>query len=176
MIALLLPLMVLAALGFVLSLIVHVMALAGYVPPGGEAVFAMHFGVFIVWLPTVLLSLRLNHTLKSRHSWKRSLAGSPRWMRYATYGLFAYAVVNFLIVAHLTGNQPKAPGVTPTLLRGFSGHWMFFYGMAFSMLYSVHRKPWLLSVAKCPSGHHVNHADRFCSSCGATLPQRDAGV
>ncbi|WP_295914308.1 hypothetical protein [uncultured Xanthomonas sp.] len=56
MIALLLPLLVLAALGFVLSLIVHVMALAGYVPPGGEAVFAMHFGVFIVWLPTVLLS------------------------------------------------------------------------------------------------------------------------
>lgn len=48
MIALLLPLMVLAALGFVLSLIVHVMALAGYVPPGGEAVFAMHFGVFVV--------------------------------------------------------------------------------------------------------------------------------
>ncbi|MCW0460360.1 hypothetical protein NB717_001428 [Xanthomonas sacchari] len=176
MIALLLPLLVLAALGFVLSLIVHVMALDGYVPPGGEAVFAMHFGVFIVWLPTVLLFLRLNHTLKSRHSWKRSLAGSPRWMRYATYGLFAYAIVNFLIVAHLTGDQPKAPGVTPTLLRGFSGHWMFFYGMAFSMLYSVYRKPWLLSVAKCPSGHHVDHADRFCSSCGAALPQRDAGI
>jgi hypothetical protein len=49
-------------------------------------------------------------------------------MRWAAYGLFAYALVNFFVSIAIGSDLP---------LRAFSGHWMAFYGMAFATLYST---------------------------------------
>ena len=173
MINLLIPFMALAAIGFLLSLTVHILALAGLLPPGGEAVFGLHIGIFVVWLPAVLISIRLNRGQRMRRSWKQMLAGCPDGMRYAVMGLFAYAFLNFFIA--FSGEQPgrgHGSGISPSELRGFSGHWMLFYGMAFCILFSAFRKPWLLSTAKCPSGHEVAHSDTFCPTCGKPIPPR----
>ena len=57
---LLLPLMVYAACGLILSLAVHLMALAGLQPPGGNALFfGLHVGIFPLWLPVVLIMMKL---------------------------------------------------------------------------------------------------------------------
>jgi len=52
------PFIIIAAIGFVLSLVTHLMALAGKVPPGGGLVWGLHIGIFAVWpiLPIELLS------------------------------------------------------------------------------------------------------------------------
>jgi hypothetical protein len=55
--------------------------------------------------------------------------------------------------------------------RGFSGHWMAFYGAAFAVLYSAIHKPSLLEARKCPAGHDVSHQDLFCPKCGQALSQ-----
>ena len=55
----LLPFIVLAAVGFVLSVAAHISAVAGHPIPGGKAVWALHIGIFIVWFPTVLVAYRL---------------------------------------------------------------------------------------------------------------------
>lgn len=171
MVALIIPFMTLAVCGFLISLAVHLLALAGRLPPGGEAIFAMHFGIFIVWIPAVLVSIRLNQGQRTRNSWKHMLAGCPDWMRYAAYGLFGYAFLNFFLAfGGQTTDQGHTNELSPAVLRGFSGHWMLFYGMAFCILFSAFRKPWLLTTATCPAGHKVSHSDSFCPTCGKALP------
>jgi hypothetical protein len=63
---LLLPLMVYAACGLILSLAVHLMALAGLQPPGGNALFfGLHVGIFPLWLPVVLIMMKLTKGMKA---------------------------------------------------------------------------------------------------------------
>jgi len=59
-----------------------------------------------------------------------------------------------------TGDAP------PSVVRGFSGHWMIFYGAAFAVLYSRIHAPELYRERKCPQGHTASPTARFCSECG----------
>lgn len=166
---LLLPFLVLAGLGFAISLIVHLLAVGDVLPPGGKAVMAMHGGVFVVMLPAVLVMTRLNQGQRTRIGWKQILSGCPNWMRYGAYVVFAYTILNFLL---MVGKQPTDDVMSPAVLRLFSGHWMCFYGAAFCTLYSVYRQPWMLDAAQCPNGHEVVHTDSFCPTCGKSIPPR----
>jgi hypothetical protein len=176
MIALIIPFMALAALGFLASLAVHVVALTGHLPPGGERIFVMHAGVFVIWFPAVFVAMRLNVAQpgQSRSSqwngWKQMLGGCPPWMTYAAYGLFGYAFLNFFLAMGGSTEHASKAGLAPQTLRQFSGHWMLFYGLGFAILYSAFREPWRLKAIKCPAGHPVTHSDKFCPACGAALP------
>lgn len=175
MIALIIPFMALAALGFLVSLAVHIVALAGHLPPGGERIFVMHAGIFVIWFPAIIVSMRLNYAQRGRSrwsgwsSWKQMLGGCPPWMTYATYALFAYAFLNFFLATGRSGHGSSF-GLDSQTLRAFSGHWMLFYGLGFTILYSAFREPWRLKAIKCPTGHPVAHSDKFCPACGAALP------
>ncbi len=105
------------------------------------------------------------------------LAGCPTWMRYAAIGLFAYAFINFFVAfSGAASNRISGGELTPATIRGFSGHWMLFYGLAFAILFSAYRMPWLLSPAKCPRGHKVAHSDSFCPTCGSAIPASKASA
>jgi hypothetical protein len=165
------PFLALAALGFLASLAAHLLALAGSLPPGGMSVFGLHVGIFVLWIPVVLLVLRVNWVQPSRGAWRNMLSGCPTWMRYVTAGLFVYAIVNFFVA--FTGVDAQRSGddaLSPAVLRGFSGHWMLFYAIAFAVLYSVYRKPELLRRTRCANGHSVAADDRFCATCGVAIP------
>lgn len=169
LLSLLLPFLVLAGLGFAISLVVHLLAVADVLPPGGKAVMVMHVGIFVVMFPAVLVTTKLNQAHRSRIGWKQILSGCPTWMRYGAYVLFAYTVLNFLL---MMGKQPTDDVMSPAVVRLFSGHWMCFYGAAFCTLYSVYRQPWMLSAVQCPNGHEVMHTDSFCPTCGRSIPPR----
>ena len=62
------PFLSLAALGFFASLATHLLALAGGLPPGGKSVFGLHVGIFVLWVPVVLLVLRLLSMLLAKAS------------------------------------------------------------------------------------------------------------
>ena len=169
------PFLSLAALGLYASLATHLLALAGHLPPGGKSLFGLHVGIFVLWVPVALLVLRIHRGRRSLGAWKNVLAGCPPWMRSLTVGLVAYAMVNFFIAftgvdAQLGGDKALSPGV----LRGFSGHWMLFYGVAFAVLYSVYRKPELLRRTRCANGHALAADDRFCATCGIAVPDPSA--
>lgn len=165
------PFLSLAALGFLASLATHLLALAGSLPPGGNAVFGLHLGIFVLWIPVVLLGLRVNWVQRSRGAWRNVLAGCPTWMRYVTAGLFVYAIVNFFLAfAEVDARPGDDDALSSAVLRGFSGHWMLFYGVAFAVLYSVYRKPELLRRIRCANGHSLAADDRFCATCGVAIP------
>lgn len=165
---LLLSFMVLAASGFVLSDAVHIFGLLGKMPPGDALVMGLHVGIFVVWLPTVLVANRVVRGVNRKDFWKVVLSGSPPWMRYALYALFMYAVCNLILFVLTAGGNHNSKGVTPEVIRGFSGHWMVFYGVAFATLYSVFRAPQLLQERKCFNGHAVS-SDAYCPTCGNAL-------
>jgi hypothetical protein len=160
------PFMMMAAIGFVLSLATHLMALAGKAPPGGGLVWGLHIGIFAVWIPTVLISKRKVHGVDRKLAWKTAVAGCPVWMSRALQVVSVYAVVNFILFMLGTAGHPKPVGPAPaSVLRGFSGHWMLFYGAAFTTLYSAIKAPHLWRRGKEPKGHSgIEHGKPFGES------------
>jgi len=123
------PLAAIAALGFVASLACHVLGWLQVEPPGGKAVMFLHVGFLVLWFPLVIYA---NRTMPRRDlgNMEHLLAEFPSWMRIVVGGLFGYAVLNFVYFFLCTRQFPRH-GVPFTLeLRGFSGHWMLFYGIA----------------------------------------------
>ena len=43
--------------------------------------------------------------------------------------------------------------------------------MEFGALQSLQRQPWLLENLICPDGHPISYYNRFCPTCGASLPR-----
>lgn len=84
------------------------------------------------------------------------------------YVLIGYAVLNFIVLMATTVNEPKQRkgDASPDVVRGFSGHWMIFYAVAFAVLYSRIHAPEIYRERKCPQGHKAAPTDRFCSQCG----------
>jgi len=163
-------LLLLSTAGFVLSVLAHVFALFGLMPPGGDLVMSLHIGVFVVWIPAVLLSTRVTKNANRNDFWKIMFSGCPLWMRYTFYGLFGYAILNFLLFIATDGAQHQGSNaVSVETVRGFSGHWMVFYGAAFSMFYSILKSPQLLQQRKCINGHVVSFGDAYCHICGSSL-------
>jgi hypothetical protein len=167
------PLLVVAALGFGLSVYIHVTSIVGLASPFGAATWGLHLGIFVVWLPTVLIAGRMTKGAPRKDFWKVALLGCPRWMRYGLYTLFAYAIVNFICFAATTksGKQPLNHAAPPAVLRGFSGHWMVFYAAGFSVLFSAYRIGWDRLERKCPHGHIVSYSARFCDQCGTEIEE-----
>ena len=149
MTTLLLPFIVLSAIGFLLSIVAHIASLLGVTLPGGKLVWALHIGIFVVWFPAVLVGYRLNGGRPHRDWWKNVLSGWPKWVRYVGNGLFVYGIINFILFILTTGSGPQPEGdAPPSIIRGFSGHWMIFYGAAFAILMSAYLDPSLLKKKK----------------------------
>lgn len=168
--------MLVAGLGLAASMVLHLTALFGLAPLllsplGSDAQalpMALIMGIFVVWLPAVLLGHRLNTTGNTRPSIQQMLAGCPAWMQYGFFAIFGYAVLNFFI--SLSGRSPGDDGLAQEL-RLVTGHAMLFYGIAFGSFYSVLNRPGLLAPRYCPAGHKVGHEDHFCAVCGLPAPR-----
>jgi hypothetical protein len=175
---LLLPFLVLAVVGLALSLVAHVAALLGQPQPLGGLAWGLHLGIFVVWVPTVLVGNRLVADFKRKDFWKAALRGCPRWLRRLTYGFFVYAVVNFLLFAFDAPQRPAGAGANapPAVFRGFSGHWMAFYAAATAVLYSAIVVSGSDPARRCPNGHPVSPAARYCESCGEAVPEEEAAA
>lgn len=163
--------MLLAACGLALSVGAHALSLAGQPVPGGKLVWVLHAGIFVVWVPAVLVLRRPKVQAGSDNSWKSAFAGCPAWMRGGLYFLFGYAMLNFLWFVATADQHKKPAGDAPaSVIRGFSGHWMAFYGAAFGIFYSRRQAPHLYREHQCPLGHHISPTDRFCPICGTQIP------
>jgi hypothetical protein len=66
--------------------------------------------------------------------WKELRRFVPTWCHVGLYGLFAYALLNFLVVGFGFGDlpawlEPAPDGPDARAARLFSGHWMVFYAL-----------------------------------------------
>jgi hypothetical protein len=125
--------------GLVLSIWVHVGALFGRQVAPDYFFWGLHMGIFVVFIPAVLVAQKRVGTTSRRDFWKVVTKGSPDGLRYLLYFFFAYAVVNFAIFFLQMAPLGKQEGTSPLTWRGFSGHWMVFYCASFAILTSAVR-------------------------------------
>jgi len=159
------PFVALSAIGLGLSMWVHFAAVMGrrVVPP--EYFWMLHVGIFVVWIPAVIVSQKRSGNTERKDAWKAALKGAPKWMNYMVSIFFAYAMVNFLLfmINAPTGKQ-HGPDTPPEVWRGFSGHWMLFYSAAFAMLYSAAKSD--SASSRCMNGHPLPPGAAVCPQCG----------
>jgi hypothetical protein len=125
-------------LGLLVSLWVHIGALLGRNVAPEWLFFTLHLGIFVVWLPAVLvLQKRIGYT-GGRDVWKKAFQGAPDGLRFMVYFFFAYAGFNFLLF-WLQAPAKSVPfgSAEPVPWRGFSGHWMAFYSAALAVFLSA---------------------------------------
>ena len=158
----------LAVAGWGAAVVVHSLAFVGvdvasFVP----IVWVLHVGIFAVWVPAVR-KMRRAKALQQEKAvagmptssgsvWKQA----PLWLTVVAFAGMGYADINFMAFstsAQSTGEenghyythnrgkdrQPISAQAYHHLqandLRGFSGHWIGFYGMAMAVLYPF-KKP-----------------------------------
>jgi hypothetical protein len=154
-----------SGLGFLASLVAHIAGYLGISEPFGFDPWPLHVGIFIVWLPAVIVAQRLSKDFPQKDMWKAALRGCPKWMRLGLYGLFAYAFASFAYF-FLATMQGAGGDEDPEVVRGFSGHWLVFYYAAFAILYSAIQVAGDDPTRRCSNGHLVKPADQFCPQCG----------
>ena len=132
--------LVLAAVGFALSLGVHLATSLGVLWILGDLLGPLHVGVFIVGAPAMMLSNRLTKGHPRKDYWNIALRGCPRWMRRGASIIFGYCWLRMIAFFVLTINQPKPHGaITAAQLAFFSSGWLAFYSIEFVTLYSFWR-------------------------------------
>ncbi len=163
--------MVLAGIGFIVSLVAHIASISGISVFPQEPWF-LHVGIFVVWLPAVLFMQALSKEFPQKQVWKAALRGCPRYMQYVLYGLFVYAFLNFAFFAAAAPNHSPSSSTT---IQGFSGHWLVFYYAAFAILYSYTQVQKQDPLRRCQNGHVVALSAKFCPECGVSVGNILAG-
>jgi hypothetical protein len=143
-----------------LALGVHLLSIVGIdVNETFPFIWLLHIGIFIVWIPVIMetkknkeLQESKGSKLKQSEFYNVLFNGAPNWMRMIAMGCFFYAILNFFLFTFSQGGTPSIKDgeyilqnhgtLIKTLtkeeyhhfkaneVRGFSGHWILFYGVA----------------------------------------------
>jgi hypothetical protein len=119
--------------GFALSVIAHVMSLAGKTFPPGKWVWGLHFGILAIGFCDHLILKRIN---PDRRYNDLSIAW-PRWLRGTVYALLIYALFNMILYI-VSGTEQSTDAA---LIRFMSAGWMSAYAFILAAQYStIHPK------------------------------------
>ena len=130
------PTLAIAAVGFVASVVVHVLAWERIVPPASQTVMhVLQAGLLVAWFPAAVLAWR------NIAGWKTDrylrdfqvlplVRAIPFEFRAGTCALAAYAIIVMFFPVR------DALVALADMLREASAHWMFGYGAAVALLWS----------------------------------------
>ncbi|HYL82910.1 MAG TPA: hypothetical protein VE263_01645 [Candidatus Angelobacter sp.] len=129
-----------SAFGFILSLVVQILGVFNKAPFFGWFAFLLHFGILVALFAAVVAYFRLRRS-EGRDFWKRALRASPIWMRWVLLLSLFYAVTNFWMFWNKLFNLrgKSSDEIMAIVLRGFSGHWLFFYFGLFLVFHAAMR-------------------------------------
>lgn len=158
----------LAIIGFVLSVLVNVGSVTSrWTPP--SYFWALHVGIFLVFIPAVLVAQKRVGSTNRKDFWKIVLKGAPDWMKYFLYAVFAYAaaigIPSWIRAAQQSSGPPHSSGVSDWTF--FSVIWMVFYWASFAILYAAIQEERL--GPRCVKGHPAPPGANFCSQCGQPI-------
>jgi len=122
----------------------------------------LSIGMFVVWLPTVIVAARTCRSVARNDMWKIMLSGCPPWMRGALWTACGFGMLNF--VYSVTRGKDHS-----SFIQSAGGHLIIFYGIAFCVMYSALHAPQLLNARVCINGHLVSPGDAFCPKCGVSM-------
>lgn len=150
-----------AAAGWIIGLVVHLLSVFDYdVIESFPFVWALHVGAILVMFPAIIelkktapaLQVEGQYSRRQVNVFKHLSQNAPRWLVAIVVLSFAYAFINFILfkASHqgspeIINGQYRLNSKTITaleyhhfnanLLRGFSGHWLFFFGFASAVLF-----------------------------------------
>jgi len=155
------PVMVVSAVGVILCLTCFVVGSSGVHDLPKEVAAILFGGVFVVWLPTVLLMNRLTRDFKQKDIWKAALRGCPPWMRTTLWIVVGLVMAVTFMVPIVSG---QSPGQNP---NGFSLFPISFYAVSFCVMYSLIHVDEVDTTSRCLNGHVISPLAKFCEECGA---------
>ena len=171
--AILYPFVILAAIGFILTLMVHLSIWAGYDNALVKHKFILLAGIPAVWLPTALVFQLLTKGSNQKNNWKVYMRECPKWMKYMSKVFFIYAFICFLFMLFGIYTDIKSGGSNSEPLDYFSlslsGFCLMIYSTAMSILYSARKILEKGSIRSCPNGHPVALNESFCPYCGEKI-------
>lgn len=153
------PIMMLAAVGIVASFLLYIGSYAAGPELGKVAIRFLFPGIFVVWLPTVLLMNRLTRDFKQRDLWKAALRGCPAWMRTGLWVVIGFVILIAFVLPLLRGNNPGPDSflIFPAI----------FYSVSFCVMYSLLHVDKFDAERQCLNGHRISPLAKFCEECGA---------
>jgi len=154
------PAMLASAVGMLLCVFSYLGWLTGsYRFPRREPPL-LFIGIFVVWLPTVLLLNTLTRDFKQKDLWKAALRGCPPWMR-TTLWIIVGGVMAITFIPLIAGRDP---GDGP---EGFGLFPIAFYAVSFCVMYSLIHVDERDASRRCLNGHAISPLAKFCEECGA---------
>jgi len=174
MIRLLEPLRILAAIGCVLSLIVHITALLGMNLISDRNFIFLLAGSALTYVPAFSTAQWTTRDFKQREMWKAALRGCPRCMRVMVNVLGFYAVASFFLFAALSSRRSQPGGAIGPQMWWMSTYGMAFYWTSFALLHSALSSKETDLRRRCTNGHSVSPLAKYCDECGA--PVEESGV
>jgi hypothetical protein len=147
-------------------------------------IWLLHLGIFVVWIPTVFeirkrQQLEQKHSLTKNNPlsfFKLMFSRTPKWLTIVAIVGFIYAIINFsLVFLSQTGTPDIKDGqyilqnrgqliriiteqeyhhYQANEARGFSGHWIAFYGIALAVLFPFGKRTEKERLLFTPSHNH----------------------
>ncbi|MES2222059.1 MAG: hypothetical protein V4587_13975 [Acidobacteriota bacterium] len=158
------PFLVLAVVGFVAALGVHLAALCGVTGPLQFSLKLIFPILFVVWVATILASQRLTREFKQKDLWRAALRGCPKLLQRALWILFGYAWIGSFTFHWLFGGGMDSPA---NAARSMSAILLAFYAIAACVLYSATQASKLDETSRCLNGHRISPLAMYCEKCGA---------
>ncbi len=126
-----------ARIGFIFSLLTHLATFRNMnLQEEFPVVWWLHFGVFFVWIPTVLLGFQIARL----SGWKRIVTilknNTPMWLGVLLMLFLLYASYHFYIMTN-TVNPANIQATQNSMVRGYSAHWPAFYLLSLTFLRAV---------------------------------------
>jgi hypothetical protein len=149
--------MALGLLGMVLCLGSYIFELAGIYAPPTNRPSLLFFGIFVVWVPTIVLMNKLTQDFKQKDMWKAVLRGCPPWMKKAMWALIGGMFLLGLLPLLRAKIYPDVGMLFPIL----------FYAISFCVSYSYINFERHDSTRRCLNGHAISPLAKFCEECGA---------
>lgn len=165
MLSLIYPFLILACAGFVAVLTVHISALAGSTTLFNELEKLFFPGLFVVWVPSILVMNRLTREFKQKDTWKAALRGCPTWMRRTLWIVVGYSWGAGMLILVFGGDRNSPLNSA----RAMSAIALTFYSVAVGILYSATRAPSLDRSRRCLNGHPLAPLAKFCDECGSPV-------
>ncbi|HLX71227.1 MAG TPA: hypothetical protein VKV04_16500 [Verrucomicrobiae bacterium] len=135
-----------------------------------DALMFLFPGIFVVWLPTVLLISRLTRDFKQRDFWKAALRGCPGWMKTGLWVVIGFVFAMFFL-PFLWGSDP---GKSPSSFVVFPAT---FYAISFCVMYSLIHAEKIDAGGRCLNGHRMLPLAKYCEECGApAVPKEMQGT
>jgi hypothetical protein len=125
-------------LGFIASAVAHVYGLLRFPSPFGSWVWALHVAIFPLFFPLVYYANKTKPKDAGRDNVTHLMKRLPRPVRLISNFLFFYAILNFGLFMFQTSQYPKKEEPEWLVQRGFSGHWMVFYGAIACGFWGLH--------------------------------------